>query len=357
MSAMGPGKELDSINRKAIETFADDMGRLREEGSVRVGLWQWSRQTMVKSTSEAVWGPQNPYRDSSVAEAWKIFEAGFLTLAVVPLATYFSPKLNQARELAAVAMINYVGKGGHKTASGLVRKRYEHHVEQFGLGLEDFARGELGNTFAVLGNSTPCALWVLYHIFSDNQVLADVRREVSALVVEDGTSSSIDLASIKVSCPVLLSTFQETMRYRATNSGPRVVLEDHTDTLAWGNDADKFDHMRFAQTPGPGQKRPNRVAFRAFGGGHVLCPGRHFASTEIMALAAFLVLQFDVVPVAGQWIEPTCKNSPVQGSFPIPDEDINVELRARDPSRKWSVTYSGSDEAMAIVSEDIVAKE
>lgn len=267
-------------------------------------------------------------------------------------------------------------------ASGLVRKRYEHHVEKFGFSLEDFARGELGNAFAVLGNSTPCSLWVLYHIFSDDQVLADVRREVSSLVHEDHDeqgrkTNSIDLAGIRTSCPVLLSTFQETMRYRAVAPGPRVLLEDvmlneqyllkkgsmlmiptpvqHSDTTAWGETANVFDHMRFVRAPG--KKRPNRVAFRAFGGGHVLCPGRHFASTEIMALAALLVLQFDAVPVAGRWIEPTWKNSPVQAGFPVPDEDIDVELRPRDPDTKWKVTFSGSDEAMGIVMEDLTGTE
>ncbi len=131
----------------------------------------------------------------------------------------------------------------------------------------------------------------------------------------------------------------------------------HTSVAAWGDDANEFDHLRFARKPGPGQKRPNKVAFRAFGGGFVLCPGRHFASTEIMALSALLALQFDIVPAGGEWLEPTWNNSPVQAGFPVPDKDIDVELRPRRPERKWHVTFSGSDEAMGIVSEDIPVDE
>lgn len=71
MSAMGPGKDLDAINRRAIEVFSNDMEVLRADGTVKVGLWEWSRQTMVTSTTEAVWGPKNPYRDAAVAEAWR----------------------------------------------------------------------------------------------------------------------------------------------------------------------------------------------------------------------------------------------------------------------------------------------
>ncbi|KAK4038606.1 cholesterol 7-alpha-monooxygenase [Parachaetomium inaequale] len=387
MPAMAPGPDLDAINRRAIEIYVSEMAKLRAPGTtIKVGLWEWSRRMMVTSTTEAVWGPENPYRDPVVADAWKTFEAGFLTLSMFPMAWLFFPKLYHAREVAAKAMIEYMRKGGYKTASGLVRKRVEHHGDLFGLGIDDIGRGELGNTFAVLGNTTPCALWVLYQIVSDEQVLADIRGELLALVKEeapdqDGSPvSSIDLAAIKEACPILLSTFQETLRFRAVNPGPRVLLDDvlldgrillkkgsmlmipapvqHTDTAAWGDDALQFDHLRFApRKPGSGQQktRPNRVAFRAFGGGHVLCPGRHFASTEILSLAALLVLQFDVVPVAGRWVEPTWENSPVQAGFPVIDEDIPVELRPRDPKRKWRVVYSGTDKAMDIVSEDIAA--
>lgn len=301
-----------------------------------------------------------------------------------PLASILFPKLLRARETVAAAMTEYMRKGGHKSASALVRLRYEHHHGQFGLNLEDIARGELGNTFAVLGNTAPCALWLIYHIFSDDQVLADVRREVLALVYEEHGKdndivNSVDLAAISTSCPILMSTFQETMRFRAVNPGPRVLLEDvhlagryllkkgsmlmipatvqHSDVTAWGNNAGKFDHMRFARKPGTGWKKPNRVAFRAFGGGHILCPGRHFASTEIMVFAALLALQFDVVPVRGKWIEPICDNSPAQAGFPIPDEDIEVELRPRDATKKWSITFSGSDKAMDMVSEDSLTND
>lgn len=300
-----------------------------------------------------------------------------MTLTTFPLASFFFPKLIRARELAASALIDYVRKRGHETASGLVRKRYEHHVDRFGFSLEDFARGELGNAFAVLGNSAPCAFWVLYQVFSDKQVLDDVRREVVTMVTENDDEGvcSIDLANIRMACPTLLSTFQETMRYRGVAPGPRLVLDDvvldggyqlkkgsmlmiptsvqHTDTSAWGDDANEFDHMRFARKPSSGKTRPNRVAFRAFGGGHVLCPGRHFATTEIMALVALMVMQFDVIPIAGKWIEPTWKNSPLQAGFPVIDEDIEVELRPRKANVQWNVTFSTSGEVAEIVMEDI----
>lgn len=260
----------------------------------------------------------------------------------------------------------------------MVRKRYEHHRGLFQLGLDDFARGELGNTFALLGNSTPVALWVIWHVYSDDKVLADIRSEVSRLVErsedEDGAAiSSVDLGMVKTACPILLSTFIKTLRYRAVNPGPRQLLEDvviqgyllnkgnmlmvpapvqHTSTTSWGENTLEFDHLRFTC-----KNRPNRVAFRAFGGGHVLCPGRHFATTEIMALAALLMLQFDMVPAenGGRWVEPSCDNTPAQSGFPIPDVDFPVDLVPRDTERKWCVAFLGSDKAVGVVAEDLPA--
>lgn len=341
---------------------------------------------MTEATTDAVWGPLNPFRDPKVSEAWPIFEAGFLTLSVLPMPWLLIPRLFRACEVVASSMINYMSSGGLEMASPFVRALYQHNHERFGLSVEDVGRGQLGLSFAVLGSSTPCALWLLYHIFSDDRVLSDVRTELEAIVSrgeEDGMrTNSIDLASMRTSCPLLLSTLQETMRYRTVSPGIRKVLKDvtvggwllrkgsmlmipttvqHTSVAAWGDSAGAFDHRRFVTPSDRAAKkmRPfNKVAFRAFGGGHVLCPGRHFASNEIMALAALVVLQFDVVPVNdGRWPTPTWRNSPITAGFPIIDDDIEVEFRPRDPDTRWDVTFSGSNEAMAMVSEELSGKD
>ena len=88
-------------------------------------------------------------------------------------------------------------------------------------------------------------------------------------------------------------------------------------------------------------------------GGQTLCPGRHFALTEIMMLAAVCVLQFDILPIGGRWVEPAIERSPSGASFPIPDEDIHVHLRPRDSTKEWHISFSGSGEAIKIVMEDL----
>jgi hypothetical protein len=153
-----------------------------------------------------------------------------------------------------------------------------HRIFEYNFPVEDIGRGELGNTFAVLGNTTPTAWWFLYHLFSDSEVLSDVRSELETFVQIDAKTNThrIDPACIRTSCPILLSTFQETLRFRAVNAGPRMVMEDvvidgfllkkgnvlmipasvhHTDVPTWGESVMTFDHMRFARKCAPGKKK------------------------------------------------------------------------------------------------------
>ncbi|KAI0149561.1 cytochrome P450 [Xylariaceae sp. FL1272] len=365
---LGPGAALDTISKRTVELFVEDLQSLLTMENKEIGFWEWTRQLIINATSESIYGPQNPLREPKVREAWKIFEESFGALAVSPLPFMLSRKVTQARETCVAAMIAYLHNKGQEEASTLVRVRHDVHRAQYNFNLEDTARSELGNTLATLANTVPAAWWFLCHIFSDPKVLSDIRQELNVCVKVNAATKAhvIDLSCIGKSCPILISTFQEMLRFRAANIGPRMVLEDavldgdllkkgcilmipasvhHTDISTWGESARDFDHLRFTRKASPGKQAQSRVAFRAFGGGYVLCPGRHFASMQIMALGALLAIQFHVEPVSGQWSEPTCQKSPMAKGLPVPDYDIPVRFHARHPERKWIVTYTGSDKA------------
>ena len=126
----------------------------------------------------------------------------------------------------------------------------------------------------------------------------------------------------------------------------------HTSSSAWGPNVSDFNHRRFL----PNEKRHQPVAFRGFGGGTTLCPGRHFASTEILAFTALLILRFDITPVDGKWLCPTTNNAGLWETVPMPDHDIRVKISARagqDRSAKWRVLVSDSDKAMPLSAEDL----
>lgn len=131
----------------------------------------------------------------------------------------------------------------------------------------------------------------------------------------------------------------------------------HTSPSIWGDNVGEFYHKRFVRSDS--KKRANPVAFRGFGGGAHLCPGRHFASTEILGFAILMALQFDVTPASGKWVRPTTENSDMWLTVPQPDEDVVVEITARligNEREKLNVIFSGSNKAMELAAEDIVDK-
>lgn len=107
----------------------------------------------------------------------------------------------------------------------------------------------------------------------------------------------------------------------------------------------EFYHKRFVKEPGP--KKHNPTAFRAFGGGATLCPGRHFASTEILAFAASILLRFDIKPVStsSQW--DTAGYRQANAGFRLPNQDVEVQLIPRD-DKKWHIFLSEAGKPMEI---------
>ncbi|KAM7193346.1 putative cytochrome p450 oxidoreductase [Rhypophila sp. PSN 637] len=402
-----PGsKGLDEMNRVAVGVVSEEVEALlrekEEENEKVIGLQGWVFRSMLLASTDALYGGMNPMRDAAVARAWNTVEMNFLTLVLSPLPKFltriFIHKVIQARETVVSAFLDFGKKGGTKTASSLLQAKHAHHREKF--RDEDIARTDLALAFAILGNTGPAAWWFVYHIFRDEKLVRDLREElVSApglLTRSDGGEGEcvmqVDLAKLRDHCPVLLSTLQETLRYRAVSNSVRKVLEQdilldgqyllkkgslvmlphavqHSSTKAFGEDANEFDHLRFVRgRQGEKQKGgPDRRAFYAFGGGHETCPGRHFATMELMALAALMVLRLDIEPVRaageekGEWTEPSCENSPMASGLPYPDEEIFVRVRERDwpaeekgQKRKivgWKVCYSGSETALDIGAE------
>lgn len=279
-------------------------------------------------------------------------------------------KSYQAREYMVKIWEEYFETGSHHQGSEMVKARVRINAD-FRISLKDTARLEVGGTHGILSNTLPGTFWIVHHIFSNPVILEDIRNELSKGVQRQADGlCTIDLTYVKSSCPILLSTLKETMRMHSTAVSTRKVMRDHrldnkyllkkgstvlmpavvqhTNRPVWGDTVDEFDHKRFA----PDAKRVNPIAFRGFGGGTTLCPGRQFASTEILMFSALLVLRFDLRPVGGKWTAPSTVNSSMASALPAPDWDLDVELRPRD-DKKWKISFSGYNKGMEIAAEDI----
>jgi cytochrome P450 len=285
----------------------------------------------------------------------------------------------QSLDLGASALEDYFKADKHRKGSALVQARYDHSISH-GMPLNDIARSEFTNVVALLANTVPASFWMLYHIYSDPKVLANCREELENAITStigyegEGIGKVIDISKVKSSCPILLSTFKEVLRHHSTSVAARLVMEDyilddryllkkgstvmmpgsvqHTLQDVWGDDTDSFNYKRFAV---PDQHKYT-AAFRAFGGGSTLCSGRHFASTEILAFTAVMLMRFDMKPVAGKWVQPTENKVDFWEATAGPDNDIEVEttpIAGGDSGNTWKFTLSESDRPIELSAEDM----
>jgi cytochrome P450 len=256
------------------------------------------------------------------------FESGImkLLLGLSMLAT----RTTTARGHMATAFTSYFAQSHHLEGSALIQAHVQH-VEDYEVPMQDLAQLEVAAALGILSNIVPSTVWLLYHLFSTPSALSTCRAEILSVTNtskdEKGTLvHTIDVAKVRTSCPTLLSCFKETLRIHTVGASARLVMQDttisspsspsytlkknsivllpqqimHTDATIWGPTVSAFSATRFLQK----SSKKNQVTFRGFGGGTTLCPGRHFATTEVLAYAALFVMRFDVEPEGGEWVEP-----------------------------------------------------
>ena len=199
------------------------------------------------------------------------------------------------------------------------------------------------------------SFWTLFYLFSRPEDLARVRAELRQIMTtrfspERKHVARLNVSLIKAHCPFLLAFVQEVLRLRTVGPAVRRVMCDtqvgqyrlragaavlvpaivfHTDPTIWGPDSASFQPDRFNRDV----RGPPPAAFRWFGGGQSLCPGRHLATTGILAMAAMMAMRYDLVPVEGVWREPSIGKAGLIGTAPRPDWDVEVEVHEREQYR------------------------
>ncbi|OTA70016.1 cytochrome P450 [Hypoxylon sp. EC38] len=311
-SALGAGPGLDAMNRRSIQVISESLYRWPKEGTTTIKLFEWVRHELLLASTDGVYGHKKPFRDPAMEKAWYTFEPSLMMFVLNLLPRVFAKEGFKARE--------YKVKGSYEQRSDLIKTRVKINND-FGIPLKETARIELGGgSQAILSNTLLGTFWMIYHILSNPTVLKDVKAEIYKGVLMDDH----------------LLDGKYLLKRGSTIMMPAMV--QHTDPAIWGDS--------------PGAKRTNPVAFHGFGGGTTLCPGRHFASTEILMFAALVVLRFDLQLMDGKWVASRTDKSPLVSALPIPYEDISIVM-CPTSDRMWNVSFSGYNQGMEIVAEDI----
>jgi cytochrome P450 len=237
----------------------------------------------------------------------------------------------------------------------------------------------------VLSNTVPSTFWCMFDIFSRPDLLAAIRRELEthAVVTPDPSAPhkrAVDISLIRGDCPLLVAAFQEMLRLHSNGAPIRFVYEDvvldnqfllkkgsilqmsapviHSEQTHWGLDASNFDATRFdSHVAIAGQKatkahtKPRATSYMAWGASPNLCPGRHFATAEILAVAAMLVLRTDITPVKGHWWTPKLNSNAMAAAMSPPGEPYPVRIQRRKEAEgiEWSFIVSGQKDKFGLI--------
>lgn len=291
----------------------------------------------------------------------------FALLGLNVLPSLIAPRGNQGRRLFFDAFRKYYATGGHETASYLVKARYEVN-RKHGVSDEDIAHFDLGVCTALLINTVPAICWTLFYVFSKQTLLCEVRQGIDAVVLQHGkptadSTITVNIAKVIEAFPLLESLVKEVLRVQSNSASARSLLEDtvidngegatyllkkgsslvmpsatvHNSEAVWGPTAETFDPARFLKQQGP--KVP-ASAYRAFGGGNALCPGRQFAMYEIIIVLVIMVLKYEVKPLEGAWKMPETKTH-ISTTILTPVQDVRVRIQQREEVQgiKWNFLW------------------
>ncbi|KAI1135159.1 putative cytochrome P450 [Hypoxylon sp. FL0543] len=377
--SLKPGDNLDSMNRIMAEDICQSLDATKPEPGKEfrlINLQEWVAYVVTMATTNSVYGPHNPYKRKDVRDAFWVFEKGIMKMLVHPFPKYAAKDALEARDFVTNVLNEYFINGHHKQGSGLAQARFNYSVKN-NVPVEDIGRFEIGGTIAILVNTLPSCYWILLLIHYVPGLLEEIRKEVDAALIIDKEKNhvTIDITTIKNNCPLLLSTLKESLRYRGIGTALRIVTQDtvvggyllkkdsmvqiplqviHGDEKHWGEHAMDFDPYRFVKDPASGKKLPDDSGYRSFGGGKHLCPGRFFATNEILAVVGLFISRYEMRPASGKWDLPTTFNSNAATQISQPDFEMEMEVRNRAGYEQytWNVELRKSNKVVAVLSGD-----
>ncbi|KAF1954377.1 cytochrome P450 [Byssothecium circinans] len=311
------GEHLDNMTLAAIRRAKNVIAESGPSPG-KVELWDWVQHCFSLAVSSSVYGHNNPYENERLERGLSQFADQTPTFLTGLPPWIFAPKAYRAREAIVARFQQYFGAKSDENASELVKAR-ANVLREYGVPESDIARFEAVNGFGILLNLLPTAFWTIYHIFSDPDLLDAVRQEAVAAGLDkcaDILPNSVEELAKLDDLPLLTSVLKESLRTHAAGVAARMVMDDHMfdgqyllkrdtylfipnravhfDRTIWGDNVNEFVPHRFTKHNG---EKIHPAAFRGFGGGVNLCPGRLFSIKLITAVTASLVLRHDIKPL------------------------------------------------------------
>ncbi|KAK1623163.1 prostacyclin synthase [Colletotrichum phormii] len=322
------GEQLEKYNLRALSQYATVINRIQPETPLKLSKLQtWLQDVVTVASAETLYGDSNPIRmgSSLIKDVWTL-EGGVqsLSLNFVPSITARRPY--KARERLVIALAPLFEPARAQSLPCISRSRADV-IRGHGItNPTDIARCELALLHVATVNTVPILFWLIVNISAKPDLVAALRSECASLVSEEHGHGqerpkklSVSIGSLQRKCPLLTSSLQECLRVYGQALHSRRVLNDvvltdprgnqylfkgGVDVMMpsgvanimpgiWGADAGDFKATRFMSWP-ENATPDQRAAYVPFGGGKHLCPGRNFATVEILGFVAALVLGTEI---------------------------------------------------------------
>lgn len=308
----------------------------------------------------------------------RTYESNLSILLLNILPNITARKAFKAREKIVASFLKFYEAGGQENSSELTHGRWKAQ-HSAGASNENIARLETAASIGILSNTVPSAFWTLFEIYSRPELLGKLREEIGSNALHVGSSINgakhtrvIDLAAIKAHCPLFLSTFQEVLRLRSNGAPTRVVSKEimlngqyllkagsvlqmpsqliNRESSTWGENAEEFSPSRFI-TNAQAKEHKRATGFMSFGASPNICPGRHFATGEIMALVGMMVLRYNITPLSGSWDSPKLNPRALAASVTPPIGEFRVSISPRKviDSTSWSFRVTKGETKFGLI--------
>ncbi|KAI1777003.1 cytochrome P450 [Hypoxylon cercidicola] len=353
---------MNDIYRDIMSSAAGRLESLAVEGPETIHLQDWLQTILPLSTADGIFGTNNPLtRSPTFLDRFWQFDRGLKGLTMSPFPSLTSPGPTEARRSLVLAFKDLVQRYENASSDILLcdlLRQTASLARRHGRDTEYIARYFFAVYVAFVINTVPVAFWTIAHILQRPELLTTVGNEVSKVIALNPTAHSgsgelepprvvLDAAMVREHCPTLRLTLEEVLRYVSSSISTMVVNEDilinneyllkkgalvqiaataiHTDPNIWGQNAAVFDVNRPLQNK---DKQIHPSAYRTFGGGSTLCPGRHLACDEILAFTAMFIYTFDSQVIGG--LPPRDTTDMLSVMKPAGDMDLHMGYMGLD---------------------------
>ncbi|KAL4918995.1 cytochrome P450 [Aspergillus aurantiobrunneus] len=215
----------------------------------------------------------------------------------------------------------------------------------------DLTDSEIGRMFmlhtsSIIGNMYKLSFWLVAHLLSNRDLLTSITLEIQPAV--NPQTLAVDHTYLTENCPMLDSLYSEVLRLIVTSpmtrqvsststiggktlkEGSKVLIvyrQLHLDRGTWGPSPEILQPDRFLRDPALRTK----AAYRPWGAGKHVCPGRFLAKKAVFAFVALLLGQYDIdMETVGEQPFPRADLAKASGVASIADgEDMMVSLQRR----------------------------